>query len=45
LTLKDTVLGLEHPSTLTSVNNLAEALSGQGKYEQAEEMQRRALKL
>ena len=34
------VLGKEHPDTLTSMNNLALVLSQQGKYEQAEEMQR-----
>jgi hypothetical protein len=34
------VLGKEHPSTLMSMNNLAEALRYQGKYEQAEEMHR-----
>ena len=38
LGLRDTVLGKEHPSTLTSMNNLAMVLRDQGKYEQAEEM-------
>jgi hypothetical protein len=33
----------EHPSTLTSVSNLALVLQNQGKYEAAEEMNRRAL--
>jgi Tfp pilus assembly protein PilF len=33
-----TVLGQEHPDTLTSVNNLGLVLSRQGKYEEAEEM-------
>ena len=31
-------LGEAHPSTLTSMNNLAEVLSSQGKYEEAETM-------
>jgi tetratricopeptide (TPR) repeat protein len=39
------ILGEENPSTLTSMNNLAMVLSDQGKYEQAEEMQRQALGL
>jgi hypothetical protein len=30
-----TVLGKEHPSTLTSINNLAAVMRDQGKYEQA----------
>ena len=37
------LLGVEHPDTLTSVNNLASVLRDQGKYEAAEEMNRRAL--
>jgi len=37
------VLGVEHPDTLTSVSNLASLLQHQGKYEAAEEMNRRAL--
>jgi tetratricopeptide (TPR) repeat protein len=37
------VLGVEHPNTLTSVNNLAIVLRDQGKYKAAEEMNRRAL--
>ncbi len=37
------VLGVEHPSTLISVNNLASVLQDQGKYEAAEVMRRRAL--
>ena len=32
LALYETVLGKEHPDTLTSMNNLAEVLSSQGKY-------------
>ena len=39
------MLGKEHPSTLGSMNNLAEVLSSQGKYEKAEEMHRQALAL
>lgn len=31
LELMEKVLGVEHPSTLTSISNLAEALSDQGK--------------
>jgi tetratricopeptide (TPR) repeat protein len=37
------VFGAEHPSTLTSVNNLAEVLQYRGKYEAAEDMNRQAL--
>lgn len=39
------MLGNEHPSTLTSINNLAEILKRQGKYEEAEEIHRQALAL
>ena len=39
------MLGKEHPSTLRSMNNLAEVLRSQGKYEEAEEMHRQALGL
>ena len=38
-------LGVEHPDTLTSMNNLALVLNDQGKYEEAEEMHRQALAL
>ena len=38
LALRETVLGKEYPDTLTSINNLAEVLSSQGKYEETEEM-------
>jgi len=38
-------VGAAHPSTLTSMNNLANVLDNQGKYEQAEEMHRQALRL
>ncbi len=34
------VLGTEHPNTLTSANNLAISLSHQGKYTDAERIQR-----
>jgi hypothetical protein len=40
-----TMLGREHPSTLTSINNLAAVLRDQGKYGQAGEMYRQALGL
>jgi hypothetical protein len=43
--LYETVLGEEHLYTLTNMNNLASVLSDQGKYEQAEEMHRQALRL
>ena len=39
------MLGKEHPSTLTSMNNLALILRSQGKYEEAERIQRQALAL
>ena len=39
------MLGKEHPSTLTSMGNLALILSSQGKYKEAEEMHRQALAL
>ena len=39
------MLGKEHPSTLRSMNNLADILSSQGKYEEAERIQRQALAL
>jgi hypothetical protein len=34
--MRETVLGKEHPSTLTSMNNMATVLSDQGKYKEAE---------
>ncbi len=40
---KEKMLGKEHPSTLTSMNNLVLVLSRQGKYDEAEEMHRQAL--
>jgi tetratricopeptide (TPR) repeat protein len=45
LKLSETVLGKEHPTTLTSMNNLATMLRDQGKNEQAEEMLQQALGL
>lgn len=41
----ETMLGKGHPDTLASINKLAEVLQGQGKYEQAEEKFRKALRL
>jgi hypothetical protein len=37
------VLGIDHPNTLLSVNNLSFVFGCQGKYEEAEVMHRRAL--
>jgi tetratricopeptide (TPR) repeat protein len=45
LRLEDEKIGKEHPDTLTSMNNLAQALSGQGKYAEAEVMHRETLAL
>lgn len=45
LELMKKALGEEHPDTLISMNGLAVALSKQGKYAEAEEMQRRTLEL
>jgi hypothetical protein len=39
--LHETVLGKEHPDTLSSMVNLAESLGDHGKYTEAEEMNRR----
>jgi len=39
------MLGKEHPDTLGSINNLAEVLNRQDKYEEAEKMHRQALAL
>jgi tetratricopeptide (TPR) repeat protein len=41
---KEKTLGLDHPDTLGSVNNLANALTAQGRHSEAEELHRRALK-
>ena len=41
--LRNQVLGPEHPSTLTSMSNLAGVLDSQGKYEEAEAMNRQTL--
>ena len=45
LDIRQELLGKEHPDTQTSMNNLALALSNQGKYKQAEEMHRQELAL
>ena len=45
LELREKVLGVEHPDTLMSMNNLAMVLQAQGKYEAAEEMHRQTLEL
>jgi len=45
LMLKEKVFDKEHPSTLGSMNNLAEVLRSQGKYEKAEQMNRQTLEL
>jgi hypothetical protein len=37
------VLGVDHPSTLKSMNNLANVLLQQGKYVEAEKMHRQTL--
>ena len=41
---REKVLGLEHPDTLTSVNNLGLVLARQGKDEEAEALHRQALR-
>ena len=43
LKARETVLGPEHPHTLTSFSNLGSVLKRQGKYDEAEAMHRRAL--
>ena len=40
---REAALGAEHPTTLASVENLANLLSNMGKYEEAEPLFRRAL--
>ncbi|KAI1159422.1 hypothetical protein F5B18DRAFT_587349 [Nemania serpens] len=45
LQLYEGVLGREHPSTLSSINNLALVLGSQGKYGEAETMHRQTLQL
>ena len=39
------MLGAEHPDTLTASGNLADSLARQGKYDEAEKMQREVLAL
>jgi tetratricopeptide (TPR) repeat protein len=43
LTITEQVLGPQHPSTATSLNNLAELYRNQGRYEEAEPLYQRAL--
>ena len=43
LAARERVLGPEHPSTLSSVNNLAALYDAQGRYGEAEPLFRRAL--
>ena len=43
LEAREKVLGREHPETLTSVSNLGDVLSSQGKYDEAEAIHRQAL--
>ena len=45
LDLCEKVLGTEHPDTLRSMNNLAVKYSVEGKYEEAGELQLKALDL
>src|SRR5437667_8186585 len=45
LELRERALGIEHPLTLESINNLGVVLRKQGKYEEAEQMHRQALEL
>ena len=45
LELRERLLGVDHPSTLDSMNNLALVLDSQGKYEEAEKMHRQTLEL
>jgi tetratricopeptide (TPR) repeat protein len=41
---REKILGMEHPDTLISVDNMGLVLQAQGKYEEAEKLHRRALK-
>ncbi len=43
LALSEKILGQDHPSTLSSLNNLGVVLNSQGKYEEAEQRHRQAL--
>ncbi|KFY18110.1 hypothetical protein V492_00135 [Pseudogymnoascus sp. VKM F-4246] len=45
LQLQETVLGKDHPYTLTNMSYVAESLRQQGKYAQAEALQRQTLQL
>jgi hypothetical protein len=42
---RETVLGTQHPGTMTNMNNLADVLSDQGKDWQAEEMHQHIMEL
>jgi len=43
--VRERVLGNEHPSTLTSMNNLALVQRDQGKYDEAEQMYREVVEV
>ena len=43
LAIREKALGLEHPGTATSVNNLGGLYAGQGRYAEAELLYHRAL--
>ena len=45
LTIRQELLGKEHPVTLVSMNNLAVALESHGKYKEAEEITQQTLRL
>ncbi|PMD21295.1 hypothetical protein NA56DRAFT_528160, partial [Hyaloscypha hepaticicola] len=45
LQLRETVLGKEHPDTLTNMSNLAVLLASQGQYTKAEAMNQQVLQL
>ncbi|NDY74971.1 tetratricopeptide repeat protein, partial [Desulfobacter hydrogenophilus] len=45
LKIRETVLGPDHPSVATTLNNLAGLYESQGKYEEAEPLYQRALKI
>ena len=45
LRLMEPLLGKEHPSTLTSMNNLVGVLRDHGRYEEGKEMHRHTLHL
>jgi Tfp pilus assembly protein PilF len=45
LQFRDSILGKTHPSTLTTMSNFALVLNSQGKYAEAESMNRQTLEL